>query len=156
MLSRRKDKREMFENLTSASSIYDFTVKDLHNDCVKLSKYDNGKVLLIVNFATNDELADRNFLELKDLKLKFCDGDKNWRWKHFIEINASFLDISILMFPCCQFGDMMPERENSEIYCWCKFEGIEFADVFSMVRFHATNLQCFFISSSSSGWCQWT
>lgn len=27
----------------------------------------------------------------------------------------------------------MAERDNSEIYCWCKFEGIEFAQVFGMV-----------------------
>lgn len=56
------------------SGIYDFTVKDLHNNDLKLAKYDNGQVLLIVNFATNDELADRNFLELKDLKQRFSDG----------------------------------------------------------------------------------
>lgn len=43
-------------------------------------------------------------------------------------------DISILLFPCSQFGEAMSERESSEIYCWCKFEGIEFAEVFSMVK----------------------
>lgn len=68
---------EMEEHFTQASSVYDFTVKDLHNNDFKLSKYDNNQVLLIVNFATNDELADRNFLELKDLKQKFCDGEGN-------------------------------------------------------------------------------
>jgi glutathione peroxidase-family protein len=45
-----------------------------------------------------------------------------------------YTEIAILLFPCCQFGDPMQEREDSEIYCWCKFEGIEFAEVFSMVR----------------------
>lgn len=44
------------------------------------------------------------------------------------------LDISILLFPCSQFGEAMSERESSEIYCWCKFEGMEFAEVFSMVK----------------------
>lgn len=66
----------MSENFPSASSsIYDFSVKDLHDKDFKLSKYDNNQVLLIVNFATNDELADKNFLELKDLKQKYCDGE---------------------------------------------------------------------------------
>lgn len=60
----------------SAASIYNFSVKDLHDNDFKLSKFDNSQVLLIVNFATNDELADRNFLELKELKSKFCDGKK--------------------------------------------------------------------------------
>jgi glutathione peroxidase len=60
----------------SESSIYDFSVKDLHDNETKLSKFDNNQVLLIVNFTTNDELADRNFLELKELKSKYCDGEK--------------------------------------------------------------------------------
>lgn len=74
-------KEKMTENYTSADSIYDFTVKDLHDNDFKLTKYDNSQVLLIVNFATNDELADRNFLELKDLKSKFCDGKKRLKDK---------------------------------------------------------------------------
>lgn len=123
----------MCENFTRTSSIYDFTVKDLHDKSLKLSKYDN-KVLLIVNFATNDDAADKNFLELKELKLMFCDGEKDLTLKRFIEINSNLLEISILLFPCRQFGDTMPEQESSEIFCWCKFEGIEFADVFSLVR----------------------
>lgn len=60
-----------------ALSIYDFTVKDLHDKGVNLKKYDNSQVLLIVNIATNDELADQNFLELKEIKQKFCDGENN-------------------------------------------------------------------------------
>lgn len=60
----------------SGSTVYDFTVKDLHDNEVRLSKFDNNQVLLIVNFATNDELADKNFLELKELKQKFCDGER--------------------------------------------------------------------------------
>ena len=59
----------------SFNSIYDFVVKDLHDKDFNLSKYDNNQVLLIVNFATNDELADNNFIELKDLKQKYCDGE---------------------------------------------------------------------------------
>lgn len=62
------------ENFTTASSVHDFTVMDLHDNENKLSMYDNNQVLLIVNFSTSDELADKNFLELKELKQKFCDG----------------------------------------------------------------------------------
>lgn len=66
-----------------ASSIYDFTVKDLHDKDVNLAKYDNSQLLLIVNFATNDDLADRNFLELKEIKQKFCDGNENQCEEYF-------------------------------------------------------------------------
>jgi predicted deacetylase len=69
----------MSGNLTDVSSIYDFTVKDLHDKEFKLSKYDNNQVLLIVNFATNDELADKNFLELKELKQRYCDGENRFK-----------------------------------------------------------------------------
>lgn len=66
----------MSVNFEDALSVYDFTVKDLHDKDFKLSKFDNNQVLLVVNFATNDELADKNFLELKSLKQKYCDGKK--------------------------------------------------------------------------------
>lgn len=63
--------------VSNATSIYEFIVKDLHEKDVKLSRYNNSQVLLIVNFATNCELADRNFLELREIKQKFCDGEIN-------------------------------------------------------------------------------
>ncbi|CRK88946.1 CLUMA_CG002865, isoform A [Clunio marinus] len=66
---------EVKKNLPS--SIYEFTIKDLENRDVELSKYDNNQVLLIMNFATNDDLADKNFLELRDLKQRYPDG-KNY------------------------------------------------------------------------------
>lgn len=58
------------------ASIYELSVKDLHNNDVKMSTFDNNQVLLIVNFSTNDDLCDKNLLELKDLKLKYCDGER--------------------------------------------------------------------------------
>lgn len=57
------------------SSVYDFTVRDLHDNDFCLAKYDNNQVLLVVNIATNDDTSDKQFLELKDLKQKFCDGN---------------------------------------------------------------------------------
>lgn len=62
------------EQFLSASSIFDITVKDLHDNDFQLSMFNNNQVLLIVNFATNDELADKNFLDLKDLKQRYGDG----------------------------------------------------------------------------------
>lgn len=64
---------------TKVASIYELTAKDLHNNDVKLSTFDNNQVLLIVNFSTSDDLCEKNLLELKDLKLKYCDGGVNER-----------------------------------------------------------------------------
>lgn len=62
---------------TKVPPIYGFSVKDLHNNDFELSKFHNKhQLLLIVNFATNDELAEKNFLELRDIKQKFRDGNE--------------------------------------------------------------------------------
>lgn len=58
------------------SSVFDFCVENLQGEQVKLSKFCNEKVLLIVNFSTSDEDLDKQFLELRDLKQKYCDGKK--------------------------------------------------------------------------------
>lgn len=58
------------------SSVFDFSVENLRGEQVKLSRFCNQKVLLIVNFSTSDEDLDKHFLELKDLKQKYCDGKK--------------------------------------------------------------------------------
>lgn len=74
---------------TKVASIYELTAKDLHNNDVKLSTFDNNQVLLIVNFSTSDDLCEKNLLELKDLKLKYCDGGVNERevCRKFVLIN---------------------------------------------------------------------
>jgi glutathione peroxidase len=39
------------------------------------------------------------------------------------------------MFPSSDFGDPMEEKTNSELFCWCKFDGIsDFAEIFSFVN----------------------
>lgn len=39
------------------------------------------------------------------------------------------------MFPSSDFGDPMEEKSNSELFCWCKFDGIsDFAEIFSFVN----------------------
>lgn len=61
------------------SSVFDISVESLQGQQVKLSKFCNKKVLLIVNFSTSDDELDKQFLELKDLKQKYCDGKKTFR-----------------------------------------------------------------------------
>ncbi|CAB4263189.1 unnamed protein product [Prunus armeniaca] len=60
----------------SSKSIYDFTVKDIHGNDVKLSEY-GGKVLLIVNVASQCGLTQSNYKELSVLYGKY--KNKVWR-----------------------------------------------------------------------------
>ncbi|KAL0876993.1 hypothetical protein Bca101_026698 [Brassica carinata] len=77
-------------------SIYDFTVKDAKGNDVDLSTY-KGKVLLIVNVASQCGLTNSNYTELAQLYQKYKD--------HGFEI---------LAFPCNQFGNQEP-GSNEEI-----------------------------------------
>ncbi|CAN8246437.1 unnamed protein product [Cochlearia groenlandica] len=88
------------EHTMSASSdpksVYDFTVKDAKGNEVDLSTY-KGKVLLIVNVASQCGLTNSNYTELAQLYQKYKD--------HGFEI---------LAFPCNQFGNQEP-GSNEEI-----------------------------------------
>jgi glutathione peroxidase len=77
-------------------SIYDFTVKDGSGDEVNLSKY-KGKVLLIVNVASQCGLTNSNYKELSQLYTAYKDRG-----------------LEILAFPCNQFGGQEPGT-NEEI-----------------------------------------
>nr|ACP28875.1 glutathionine peroxidase 6 [Eutrema halophilum] len=77
-------------------SVYDFTVKDAKGNDVDLSTY-KGKVLLIVNVASQCGLTNSNYTELAQLYQKYKD--------HGFEI---------LAFPCNQFGNQEP-GSNEEI-----------------------------------------
>ncbi|KAI5350742.1 PREDICTED: probable [Prunus dulcis] len=85
----------------SSKSIYDFTVKDIHGNDVKLSEY-GGKVLLIVNVASQCGLTQSNYKELSVLYEKYK--------------NKGF---EILAFPCNQFGGQEPgnNEEIQEVAC---------------------------------------
>lgn len=74
----------------AASSIYDFVVKDINGNDVELSRY-RGKVLLIVNVASQCGFTTTNYTELADLYAKFKDRE-----------------FEILAFPCNQFGGQEP------------------------------------------------
>lgn len=83
------------------NSIYDFTVKDIHGKDVSLSTY-KGKVLLIVNVASECGLTKKNYQELNILYKKYKDQG-----------------FEILAFPCNQFGWQEPgsNEEINEVVC---------------------------------------
>ncbi|KAL8106802.1 hypothetical protein AgCh_023540 [Apium graveolens] len=60
----------MASELSSVQSIRDFTVKDGKGNDVELSKY-KGKVLLIVNVASQCGLTTSNYTELAELYQKY-------------------------------------------------------------------------------------
>ncbi|KAL8543689.1 hypothetical protein ACS0TY_004309 [Phlomoides rotata] len=77
-------------------SIHDFTVKDAKGNDVNLGVY-KGKVLLIVNVASQCGLTNSNYTELTQLYDKYKDQG-----------------LEILAFPCNQFGSEEPGT-NEEI-----------------------------------------
>ncbi|KAI5076351.1 hypothetical protein GOP47_0008416 [Adiantum capillus-veneris] len=78
------------------SSIYDITVKDARGNDVSLETY-KGKVLLIVNVASQCGLTTSNYTELSEVYSKYKDQG-----------------LEILAFPCNQFGGQEPGT-NEEI-----------------------------------------
>ncbi|XP_058736148.1 probable phospholipid hydroperoxide glutathione peroxidase [Vicia villosa] len=89
----------MAEN--SSKSIYDFTVKDIRGNDVSLSEY-SGKVLLVVNVASQCGLTQTNYKELNELYEKHK--------------NSGF---EILAFPCNQFRSQEPgtSEEIQNVVC---------------------------------------
>ncbi|KAI3756182.1 hypothetical protein L1987_55998 [Smallanthus sonchifolius] len=79
-----------FATAATGKSIYDFTVKDIDRKDVPLSKF-KGKVLLIVNVASQCGLTSSNYSELTQIYSKY----KNQ-------------GLEILAFPCNQFGFQEP------------------------------------------------
>ncbi|KAL5727508.1 glutathione peroxidase [Ranunculus cassubicifolius] len=77
-------------------SIHDFTVKDARGNDVDLSIY-KGKVLLIVNVASQCGLTNSNYTELAKVYEKYKEQG-----------------LEILAFPCNQFGSQEPGT-NEEI-----------------------------------------
>ncbi|CAJ1937450.1 unnamed protein product [Sphenostylis stenocarpa] len=75
-------------------SVYDFTVKDAKGDDVDLATY-KGKVLLIVNVASKCGMTNSNYVELNQLYKEYKDKG-----------------LEILAFPCNQFGEEEPGRND--------------------------------------------
>ncbi|KAH0457204.1 hypothetical protein IEQ34_015111 [Dendrobium chrysotoxum] len=80
----------------SVQSVHDFTVKDARGEDVDLSIY-KGKVLLIVNVASQCGLTNSNYTEMSQLYEKYKDKG-----------------LEILAFPCNQFAGQEP-GSNEEI-----------------------------------------
>ncbi|OIV94142.1 hypothetical protein TanjilG_31567 [Lupinus angustifolius] len=104
----------------SSKSIYEFTVKDIRGNDVTLSEY-TGKVLIIVNVASQCGLTQTNYKELSALYQKYKDQG-----------------LEILAFPCNQFGSQEPgtNEEIQETVC-TKFKA-EFP-VFDKVEVNGKN-----------------
>ncbi|CAA2968822.1 probable phospholipid hydroperoxide glutathione peroxidase isoform X2 [Olea europaea var. sylvestris] len=88
--------RSMASNSNNPQSVHDFTVKDAKGNDVDLSIY-KGKVLLIVNVASQCGLTNSNYTELTKVYEKYKDQG-----------------LEILAFPCNQFGSQEPGT-NEEI-----------------------------------------
>ncbi|KAL2902498.1 putative phospholipid hydroperoxide glutathione peroxidase [Bienertia sinuspersici] len=86
----------MASDSSSPKSIHEFTVKDARGNDVDLSTY-KGKVLLIVNVASQCGLTNSNYTEMSELYAKYKDKG-----------------LEILAFPCNQFGNQEPGN-NDEI-----------------------------------------
>uniref|UniRef100_A0AC34F265 Glutathione peroxidase n=1 Tax=Panagrolaimus sp. ES5 TaxID=591445 RepID=A0AC34F265_9BILA len=75
------------------SSIYDFTVKDADGKDVSLEKY-KGKVLLVINVASQCGFTNSNYTQMKELLDKYHDKG-----------------LEVAAFPCNQFGGQEPACE---------------------------------------------
>ncbi|XP_061344552.1 probable phospholipid hydroperoxide glutathione peroxidase [Gastrolobium bilobum] len=78
------------DHTMTSQSVHDFTVKDTRGNDVNLGHY-KGKVLLIVNVASQCGLTNSNYTELSQLYAKYKEKG-----------------LEILAFPCNQFGAQEP------------------------------------------------
>lgn len=103
----------------TSKTVYDFTVKDIEGHEVKLEKY-RGKVLIIVNVASQCGYTDTHYTELNELYEKY--SDKGLR---------------ILAFPCNQFGGQEP-GSPMEIMQFTRKRNVKF-DLFEKIEVNGAN-----------------
>ncbi|XP_069681351.1 uncharacterized protein [Periplaneta americana] len=108
------------EDWKNASSIYDFTVKDINGQDVSLEKY-KSHVALIVNVASKCGLTATNYKELAELHDKYAE-EKGLR---------------ILAFPCNQFNGQEP-GDSEEIVCFARKKNANF-DMFEKIDVNGNN-----------------
>ncbi|KAJ7536862.1 hypothetical protein O6H91_12G085600 [Diphasiastrum complanatum] len=101
-------------------SIHEFTVKDATGKDVDLSIY-KGKVLLIVNVASQCGLTNNNYTELSELYTKYKDQG-----------------FEILAFPCNQFGGQEPGSNEDIVQFACTRFKAEFP-IFDKVDVNGEN-----------------
>lgn len=112
----------MSEDIKNIKSIYEFTVKDTHGNDVSLEKY-RGKVVLIVNIASQCGLTKNNYKKLTQLRQMFADQD-----------------LEILNFPCNQFASQMPEDDGEAMVCHLRDAKADIGDVFQKVSIQSINI----------------
>lgn len=114
-------------------NVYDFTVKDIHDNDVPLEIY-KGKVLLIVNTATHCGFTPQ-YKDLQDLYLKYKEQG-----------------FEILDFPCNQFGSQAPEG-NEEIASFCEMKYKTTFKTFAKINVNGNDASPLFVylKSNSKG-----
>ncbi|KAJ6703598.1 GLUTATHIONE PEROXIDASE [Salix viminalis] len=119
---------------SSPQCVHDFTVKDARGNDVDLSIY-KGKVLLIVNVASQCGLTDSNYTELTQLYEKYK--------------NQGF---EILAFPCNQFGSQEPGNSEEIVEFACTRFKAEYP-IFDKVEVNGNNAAPIykFLKSSKGG-----
>ncbi|XP_074332616.1 putative phospholipid hydroperoxide glutathione peroxidase isoform X1 [Apium graveolens] len=115
----------MASELSSVQSIHDFTVKDGKGNDVELSKY-KGKVLLIVNVASQWYVIDLSMMSINDVNVLCTTGHMfdfrstfgltTSNYTELAELYQKYKDqgLEILAFPCNQFNGQEPGT-NEEI-----------------------------------------
>ncbi|CAK1547795.1 unnamed protein product [Leptosia nina] len=103
-----------------ATSVHEFTVRDIYGRTIKLDKY-KGYVLLIVNVASQCGLTDKNYEQLNELYNKY----------------SKSRDFRILAFPCNQFNSQEPGT-SKDIIKFMNKRNIEF-DVFQKIEVNGEN-----------------
>ncbi|XP_031393711.1 probable phospholipid hydroperoxide glutathione peroxidase [Punica granatum] len=118
----------------SQTSVHDFVVKDARGNDVDLSTY-KGKVLLIVNVASQCGLTNSNYTELAKLYEKYKDQG-----------------LEILAFPCNQFGAQEPGTNEQILEFACTRFKAEYP-IFDKVNVNGENTAPLykFLKSSKGG-----
>ncbi|CAK9805785.1 Probable phospholipid hydroperoxide glutathione peroxidase [Anthophora quadrimaculata] len=108
------------DNYKDATSIYDFTVKNIKDEDVPLSKYE-GHVCLIVNVASKCGLTATNYKELNELYDEYAESK----------------GLRILAFPCNQFNGQEPGT-NEDICTFADRQKVKF-DLFAKIDVNGDN-----------------
>ncbi|KAG5070218.1 putative phospholipid hydroperoxide glutathione peroxidase [Glycine soja] len=119
---------------SNTKSVHDFTVKDARGNNVNLADY-KGKVLLIVNVASQCGLTNSNYTELNQLYEKYKGKG-----------------LEILAFPCNQFGAQEPGTNEEIVEFACTRFKAEFP-IFDKVDVNGDNAAPLykFLKSSKGG-----
>lgn len=106
---------ENLENWKEASSIYEFSAKDINGEDLSLEKY-KGHVCIIVNVASRCGHTKSNYEQFVELYEKYADSK----------------GLRILAFPCNQFGGQEP-GDSEKICSFVKAKGVKF-DMFEKIN----------------------